>query len=201
MQKIFSQEIRFKDENGLEYPKWETRVLGDLIVFRNGKAHEQHITENGEFIVVNSKFISTAGEVKKFTDTQICPLLFGDVVMVMSDIPNGKALAKCFFINRNDKYTLNQRICALNPINVEPKFLFYILNRNKYYLMFDSGVGQTNLTKDEVLDCPVFIPKSIIEQTKISNFLSAIDDKLIQTQSQIEKTAMWKKGLLQQMFV
>lgn len=67
--------------------------------------------------------------------------------------------------------------------------------------MFDSGVGQTNLAKDEVLDCPLFLPKSNQEQTKIANFLSAIDDKITQTQKQIEKAEVWKKGLMQQMFV
>lgn len=201
MQKIFSQEIRFKDDNGKEFPKWETKTLGEVVVFRNGKAHEQDIAENGKYIVVNSKFISTEGEVKKYTDKRICPLAYGEIVMVMSDVPNGKALAKCFYIDSDNKYTLNQRICALKPIDIKSRFLFYILNRNPYYLMFDSGVGQTNLAKDEVLDCPLFLPKSNQEQTKIANFLSAIDDKITQTQKQIEKAEVWKKGLMQQMFV
>lgn len=201
MQKIFSQEIRFRDENGKEFPKWETKTLGDITVFKNGKAHEQDISENGKYIVVNSKFISTEGDVKKYTDKQICPLFYGEIVMVMSDIPNGKALAKCFFIDNDGKYSLNQRICALKSIVVESKFLIYVLNRNPYYLMFDSGVGQTNLKKDEVLDCPLLIPKSITEQTKIANFLSAIDYKINHTQKQIEKAELWKKGLLQKMFV
>ncbi len=201
MQKIFSQEIRFKDDNGKEFSKWETKTLGEVVVFRNGKAHEQYIAENGKYIVVNSKFISTEGEVKKYTDKRICPLAYGEIVMVMSDVPNGKALAKCFYIDSDNKYTLNQRICALKPIDIKSRFLFYILNRNPYYLMFDSGVGQTNLAKDEVLDCPLFLPKSNQEQTKIANFLSAIDDKITQTQKQIEKAEVWKKGLMQQMFV
>ena len=201
MQKIFSQEIRFKDDNGQEYPKWETKTLGEVTVFRNGKAHEQDISANGKYIVVNSKFISTESEVKKYTDKRICLLEYGEIVMVMSDVPNGKALAKCFYIDSDSKYTLNQRICALKPIDVESRFLFYILNRNPYYLMFDSGVGQTNLAKDEVLDCPLFLPKSNQEQTKIAHFLSAIDDKIIHTRKQIEKAEVWKKGLMQQMFV
>jgi type I restriction enzyme, S subunit len=91
MQKIFSQEIRFKN-NDKEFPKWEKKLLRHLVDFRNGKAHEQDISENGKYIVVNSKFISMEGEVKKFSDTQICPLEIGEIVMVMSDVPNGKAL-------------------------------------------------------------------------------------------------------------
>ena len=201
MQKIFSQQIRFKDDDGRAFPKWEKKRLGDIVQFRNGKAHEQNITEEGEYIVVNSKFISTEGKVRKLTDFQICPLQINEIVMVMSDIPNGKALAKCYLIEQNKKYSLNQRICALKATRVVPHLLFYVLNRNKYYLKFDSGVGQTNLAKDEVLSCPLTLPQSMKEQTKIANFLSAIDDKIHHTQKQIEQAEQWKKGLMQKMFV
>lgn len=201
MQKLFSQELRFKDENGKEFPEWEKKKLRDVVEFRNGKAHEQDISEDGKFIVVNSKFISMEGEVKKYSDTQICPLEVGEIVMVMSDVPNGKALAKCFYVDENDKYTLNQRICALKATAVEPKFLLYILNRNRYYLMFDSGVGQTNLTRDEVLNCPLEIPKEKKEQEKILNFISSIDAKIEVAKNQLEQTQRFKKGLLQNMFI
>ena len=201
MQKIFAQEIRFKDENGKDFPDWEEKKLGEVIDFRNGKAHEQNISENGKYVVVNSKFISTAGKIRKYSDNQICAIEIGEIVMVMSDIPKGKALAKCFFINENEKYTLNQRICALKTREMNSKYLFYILNRNKYYLLFDSGVGQTNLTKNEVLNCPLVIPSSVKEQTKIANLLTAIDEKINHCQTQIDQTEQWKKGLLQKMFV
>ncbi len=119
----------------------------------------------------------------------------------MSDVPNGRALAKCFYVDKNDTYTLNQRICGLKATAVESKFLFYILNRNRYYLMFDSGVGQTNLTKDEVLNCPLYIPKEKTEQIKIMNFISSIDSKIEVAKNQLEQMQYYKKGLLQKMFV
>ena len=200
MQKLSSLDLRFKDDNGNDFPNWEEKKLRDLVEFRNGKAHEQDISENGKYIVVNSKFISRDGEVKKYSDTQICPLEFEEIVMVMSDIPNGKALAKCFLIDANDKYTLNQRICALKAKTVEANFLIYLLNRNRYYLMFDSGVGQTNLTRDEVLDCPLFIPPSREEQIKIYKLLLSIDKKIRGTNLQISRTEQYKNGLLQKMF-
>ncbi|MGQ1788515.1 restriction endonuclease subunit S [Saccharicrinis sp. GN24d3] len=200
MQKIFSQEIRFKDDDGKDFPDWEEDILDNLVHFRNGKAHEQDISVNGSFIVVNSKFISMEGEVKKFSDTEICKLSKDEICMVMSDVPKGKALAKCFLVDYNDRYTLNQRICAIKAISISPKFLFYVLNRNRYYLMFDSGVGQTNLTKSEVLNCPLYFPSSKVEQTKIANFLSKLDEKIKNVGVQIEETKAYKKGLLQKMF-
>jgi type I restriction enzyme S subunit len=200
MQKIFNQEVRFKADDGSEFPEWEEKTLGDIVVFKNGKAHEQDIDENGSYIVVNSKFISSDGEVKKYANSQIEPLCKNDIVMVMSDVPNGKALAKCYVIEDDEKYTLNQRICALQQKNDNNKFLYYVVNRNKYYLSFDSGVGQTNLRKDEVLNLTVQLP-CIEEQNKIANFLSSIDTKIKQVQNQLKQTKEFKKALLQQMFV
>ncbi len=201
MQQIFNQEIRFKDDDGIDYPDWEEKKVGDIVIFTNGKAHENEIDKDGLYVVVNSKFISTNGKVRKYSDKNISPLLKNDIVLVMSDVPNGKTLGKCFLIDRDNKYTLNQRICSLREVNVYNPFLFYIINRNDYYLSFDSGVGQTNLKKEDVLNCPIVIPISKEEQIKIANFLSAIDDKIVYCQNHIDKSELWKKGLLQQMFV
>jgi type I restriction enzyme S subunit len=200
MQKLFSQELRFKDENGKDFPDWVEKTVGEVVEFRNGKAHENDIDENGKYIVVNSKFISQNGRVRKYSHECSMPLYKDEIVMVMSDVPNGKALAKCFLIDENDKYTLNQRICALKAINCFNPFILYLINRNEYYLSFDSGVGQTNLKKEEVLNCPLSMPSSIDEQIKIANFLSAIEDKTYQCGLQIEKIENWKNGLLQKMF-
>ena len=200
MQKIFSGEIRFKADDGSEFAPWEEKRLGDVVNFENGKAHEKNIVENGDYIVVNSKFISSDGKVLKYSDIQITPLYKNDIVMVMSDVPNGKALAKCYVVKEDGKCTLNQRICALHQKDNNNQFLYYIINRNRYYLAFDSGVGQTNLRKDEVLALSLSVP-SLEEQTKIANFLSSIDSKIEQIQKQLVSTKEFKKALLQQMFV
>ena len=201
MQKIFSQEIRFKDENGEEYPEWEEKKLSDVTIFENGKGHEQFIIEDGDFVVVNSKFISSAGKVIKKSSVNLCPLNKNDIVFVMSDVPNGKALAKCYYIEEDNKYTLNQRICSLKVLdNANSKYIFYLINRNRYYLAFDNGVGQTNLRKDEVLNCPITIP-SLYEQDKIAKLLTKIDLIIENENNKFKKLKQWKKGLLQQMFV
>jgi type I restriction enzyme S subunit len=62
------------------------------------------------------------------------------------------------------------------------------------------GSSQQNLSKDDVLSFILILP-IIQEQTKIANFLSAIDEKINHCQGQIDQTTIWKKGLLQQLFV
>lgn len=200
MQRIFSNELRFKNNDGKDYPEWEEKKLGELVIFTNGKAHENCIDECGEYIVVNSKFISSGGSVVKLSNENFCPLKKDDIVMVMSDVPNGKALAKCYLIDKDEKYTLNQRICGLRSRGADYKFLYYSINRNKYYLKFDNGVGQTNLRKDEVLECPILLPCKE-EQEKIGSLLLDLDIKLEKEQEKLSSLNEYKKGLLQQMFV
>lgn len=150
--------------------------LGDIAMFRNGKGHEKDVLEDGKFIIVNSKFISTNGVVKKFTDKQMLPLNKDDIVMVMSDLPNGKALAKTFYIDRDDGYSLNQRICSLtfNKNKCFPRFYYYMLNRHRKLLEYDSMVDQTNLKRSDIEDLIIPVP-SLSEQHRIVSILDKFD--------------------------
>ncbi len=200
MQQLFTRGIghtKFKKTELGEIPtEWKLSKLRDVSTFTNGKAHEKDINESGKYIVVNSKFISSDGLVMKRSDKNLSPLKNGDITMVMSDIPKGKALAKCFFIGENDKYTLNQRICAIRTTAMNNKFLYYILNRNRYFLAFDNGVGQTNLRKDEVLDCPIQVPNKD-EQRAIVELLSSVDEKISVNHKLKARLILLKKGLMQ----
>jgi type I restriction enzyme, S subunit len=179
---------------------WEETTLTQVADYENGKAHEQDIADDGKFIVVNSKFISQDGEVKKFTNTAFLPATKGDVLMVLSDIPNGKAIAKCFLVEEDNRYTVNQRICRITPKNLNSKILYYLLNRNPYFLAFDDGVKQTNLRKEDVLNCPLMIPEDPKEQEKIADTLSSIDELIISQGQKLEALQLHKKGLLQGLF-
>ena len=53
----------------------EWKSLSDIAYFKNGKGHEKDITEDGKYIVVNSKFISSDGKSVKYSDTQFVHLL------------------------------------------------------------------------------------------------------------------------------
>lgn len=187
---------RFKGFTG----EWEEVKLGEVVNFTNGTAHENIIDKKGNFIVVNSKFISTSGREFKKSKESLCSLYKDDIVLVMSDVPNGKALAKCFFIDKDNTYTLNQRICALTAIDIHSKFLFYIVNRNKYFLEFDNGVGQTNLKKEDVLNCPLMIPNKE-EQIKISEFFSELDEMIELHEEKLKKLQDLKQAYLNELLI
>jgi type I restriction enzyme, S subunit len=92
MQQLLTGRTRLPGFTG----KWETKTLPDVSRFRGGKAHEQYIADHGRFVCVNSKFISTEGKVRKYSTANFCSAKAKDILMVMSDLPNGKALAKTF---------------------------------------------------------------------------------------------------------
>jgi len=155
----------------------EWKTLGEVAHFANGKGHEKDISEDGKYIVVNSKFISTDGKVAKYSNSQICPLFKDDVLLVMSDLPNGKALSKAFIVDADEKYTLNQRIGGITVKNKEellPKFLHYFLNRTPQLLKHNNGVDQTNLRKGQILEVkiPIISPA---EQVRIVSILDKFD--------------------------
>lgn len=159
-------------DNGIPVVK-----LRDIIDFKNGKGHENVVEKNGKYILVTSKAISTDMRNVRKTDRNLVPLYYEDIVMVMSDLPNGKALAKCFLVDEDEKYTLNQRIgCFTNKREdiINTKFLYYILNRNSQLLKYDNGVEQTNLRKDDILNIDIPIPKKE-QQIEIIKVLDKFD--------------------------
>ena len=166
--------------------------------YRNGKAHEQSIVAEGDYVVINSKFVSTGGVVEKFSSRQLEPLYKNEIAFVLSDIPNGKALSKTFLVDVDQKYTLNQRIAAITP-KESASFLNELLNRNSYFLKFDNGVGQTNLAKDQVLEFNAFFP-SLPEQEAISTFFSTLDQHITLHQRKLDKLKNVKQAYLSEMF-
>lgn len=180
---------------------WEQRKLGDVAKYRNGKAHENDIVEQGKYLVVNSKFVSTDGAVRKYSNKQIEPLFKNEIAFVLSDVPNGKAIARTYLVDKDDKYTLNQRIAGITPTeNICPYYLYILLNRNRYFLQFDDGVKQTNLSITDVMEFEEYYP-SKEEQYKIGAYFQHLDHLIILHQRKLERLQNIKKSFLEKMFI
>ena len=177
------QLLDLEEKEGVEMKK-----LGEIVVFRNGKGHEKIIIPDGKYIVVNSKFISSDGSVKKYCNEQISPLYVDDILMVMSDVPNGKAIAKCYLVERNNLYTLNQRIGAFHVCdsNVITKYLFYVINRNEQLLQYDNKIDQTNLKKDDILNITIPLPP-LQEQQRIVSILDTFEASIQNLEAQLSQ--------------
>jgi type I restriction enzyme, S subunit len=204
MQQLFPREgetqprLRFPEFRGKG--EWVTEALGRLANYENGKAYEKDITENGKYIVVNSRFISTDGAVRKYTNADYLIAKAGEVLMVLSDLPKGRALAKCHFVDADERYAVNQRVCRLKPTRIDGKFLYYVLNRHPRLLAYDDGLNQTHLSKSGVTECPLCAPQENGEQQRIADCLTSIDTLITAATQKLEALKRHKRGLMQQLF-
>lgn len=122
------------------------------------------------------------------------------MAFVLSDVPNGKAIARTFLVDKEHRYSLNQRIAGITPHkDTDSYFLNVLMNRNPYFLKFDNGVGQTNLTKADVENFIGHYP-SYEEQQKIGTFFKQLDDTIALHQRKLDLLKETKKGFLQKMF-
>ena len=180
--------------------EWEEKPLIAVADYENGKAYEPHIIEGGRYIVVNSRFISTDGAIKKYSNEPICIAKRGDILMVLSDLPNGRALAKSYYVDADNLYAVNQRVCRLTPHSANGKFLCFLLDRHPNLLVFDDGKNQTHLKKNSVLQCLLKLPLSFDEQQRIADCLSSLDERIAAETSKLDTLKDHKKGLLKQLF-
>ena len=161
------------DEIPFELPEgWVWTILDEVSLFKNGKPHEQFVDKNGAYILINSRFVSTNGKTKKYTGEQMMPMYKDEIAIVMSDVPNGRALSRCFMVDDDDKYSLNQRIGGIIALSgMYQEYLIKILDRNSHYLSFNDGKKQTNLKKIQIMTCPIPLPpleeqKAIVEKVE-----------------------------------
>lgn len=211
MQKIFAQELRFKDENGSDFPDWEKKKLGNIFAIFNGYAFSSEDSSGNGVVWV--KIADVGIQKMKQDNLSFLPSDFlnqhkkfilkkGDYVIALTrPILNGElklALIDDFFNNS----LLNQRVGKLVSNN-NLTFIYYMLQLKHLIKSIENNIAGTdppNLSPKEIDFIKMDIPK-LEEQEKIANFLSTIDEKINRTQSQIEETLLYKKGLLQKMFV
>jgi len=186
MQKIFDQEIRFKDDNGNQYPDWKIKNLGEISTIATGSSNREDSSLEGEYT-----FFDRSQDIRSSSIF----LFDGEAIIVAGE---GQEFIPKYFIG---KFDLHQRTYSImNFINANGKFLFYQIDKFRYYF-FSQAVGSTvkSLRLPMFEKMPIQLP-SVAEQTKIANFLSAIDEKINGCTDQIRKTDQYKKGLLQKMF-
>jgi type I restriction enzyme S subunit len=208
MQKIFSQELRFKDDNEKAFSDWEEKKLGEVADFYKGKGlPKSDIVENGKFKCLHygelfTKYKESIVNILSSTDAFDKPFLSiaNDVLMPTSDVtPNGLATASCInedhVILGGDVLVIRQKIKVFEGLF----FSYYVNQYREKVMKLVSGSTVFHLYGSDMKKLEIQLP-CLEEQTKIATFLSTIDDKINLCQAQITNTEVWKKGLLQGMF-
>jgi type I restriction enzyme S subunit len=187
MQKIFSQEFRFKDNNGNEYPDWEEKKLNEVANKKSSNISANKIEDNfGDYIIYGASGILKKVDFYKEEDDYI------------SIIKDGAGVGRLLYCKGQSSVLGTMEIIRPNK-GINTYYLYYLLSNIDFVKYVTGSTIPHIYFKDyssEICGLPC-----LDEQKKIANFLSAIDDKIIHCQAQIEKTEVWEKGLFQQMFV
>lgn len=208
MQKIFSQDLRFKNDSGYEYPEWEEVELKKIASKVNTKNRDNSVST----VLTNS---ATQGIVSQES-------YFEREIVTESNLTG-------YYVVRIGDFVYNPRISSTAPVGpikmneltqgvMSPLYTVFRFEKGllKFYqYFFESSVwhdymksvansgarhDRMNISGADFFGLPVPQPLEE-EQTKIARFLSAIDDKITIKKAELDKLKTWKQGLLQQMFI
>jgi type I restriction enzyme, S subunit len=209
MQKIFSQEIRFKDESGNTFPEWTSEAIGKIFKDLKGTSLSKEVLKEdgkhkcilyGELFTKYSEVIKTI--FSRTDSTNGTPSKSGDLLMPSSTTTSAIDLAIASTV-LEDGVLLGGDIIILRPnAPCDSQYMAYFITHAIKNELAKNAQGVTiihmyfNKIKDVFLRVPC-----LEEQTKIANFLTAIDEKISNVQKQLELTKQYKQALLQQMFI
>ncbi len=207
MQKLFSQEIRFKDDNGQVFPDWKTERV-DYFVTRHSNSvnvvpdeiyREIGVRSHGKGVFHKSEI--TGRELGDKRVFWVHPNAF--VVNIVFAWEHAVAQTSSDEQGFIASHRFPMYLPRDNRVDIRFFTLFFKTKRGKYLLELASpgGAGRNKtLGQSNFSELKITFP-CVCEQKKIADFCEALDEKLDAVQQQIDLTQTFKKGLLQQMFV
>lgn len=209
--------IRFKKDDGLDYPDWKQFKLKEIAVYKKGFAFKakDYKKEGVKIIRVSDlgyDYIKKAGQVclsldkkDEFLDWE---LKENDIIIttVGSKPPVYSSLVgKVIKVTKEfDGCLLNQNAIRVRTREgYSQKFLYYVFSKKRYISFLESimrgNANQGNITVEDLFGYEMFIP-AIQEQEKIADFLSSVDDVIQIQEEKIVALEEQKKGIMQKLF-
>ena len=210
MQKLFTQQLRFKSDDGKDFPAWKEKKLGEIAIFSKGSGYSKNdLVSSGTPVILYGRLYTKYETVISDVDTFVqekknSVISVGNEIIVPASGETAEDISRASVVKHNGiilggdlniiKVDLNHYIpefIALCISNGEPK---------KRMAKLAQGKTIVHLHNSDLQQLIFSIPCKE-EQQKIADCLSSIDS-LIQTQQNVVTT--WqqrKKALLQQMFI
>lgn len=214
MQKIFSQKVRFKREDGTVFPDWEEKKLSEIGHFYgglSGKSKDDFGTGLSKYITymnINKNMIirnDILESVNIDNDEKQNTVEYGDLVFTQSSETVDECGLTSVYLYEDKPY-LNSFCMGFRLNSFEqtlPLFTAYLMRSKqirKQIMVNSQGISRINLSGNRILKMLIHIP-CLEEQQKIADFLSAYDEAISYAKQELEHWKQLKKGLLQQMFI
>ena len=206
MQKIFTQQVRFKDDDGNKFPDWQEKTLGDLGKVVNGLTYSPNDIDEKGILVLRSSNVQ--GRNLSFNDNVRVKVNVGQYNPVKEDdilicVRNGSRnlIGKNALITKKAKDMAFGAFMSVYRSDMN-KFLFQWFDSVGYKNQVHQNLGATinSINGSDLRKFKLTVPTDA-EQQKIANFLTAIDETITAKKQEIMKAEQWKKGLMQKMFV
>lgn len=205
MQKIFNREVRFKADDGSEFPEWEEKTFSEILsenkipipkptngyerlgIRSHGKGTFHEYVPAGEGLDVDTMYVVEAHNL-------ILNITFAweQAIAITDNEDDGKLVS-----HRFPQYKFNDGFDW-------HYFKYDILDKKLKHelgLASPGGAGRNRvLNKSDFLRIKRVVP-CLDEQKKIADCLSSLDDVISNIQAELSAWKEFKKGLLQQMFV
>lgn len=193
MQKLFSQEVRFKADDGSDFPDWEEKRLEDVVEFLDEKRKP---LEAGKRVAGKYPYYGASGIIDYVEDY----IFDEELILLSEDGANilDRNYRVCFLAK--GKYWVNNHAHVMKAKKGNLNYFICEELETFDYRKYNSGGAQPKLNQASCRSIVVKIP-SLPEQQKIADFLSALDTVIQKQKETLEKWQELKKGLLQQMFV
>lgn len=214
MQKLFSQEVRFRADDGSDFPDWEEKTLGEEGQFYgglSGKGKDDFDCGNGRFVTYMNVYKNTfasrdaMGRVKVGDTEKQNKVRYGDILFTQSSETVDEVGLSSVYLYNDEPY-LNSFCMGYrfnNLDNVCPEFIGYCMRSNeirKSIMLMGQGISRINLGVKRLATVKYKIP-SLSEQRKIADCLASMDEVIQKSKGELAKWQELKKGLLQQMFM
>lgn len=204
-QKLFLRELRFKDENGKDFPEWEMKTLGE-VTFKVDKKNRNReklpvfsISNINGFVPQSEQFDGIDSNERGY-DISLYKIIENNTFAYNPARINVGSIGYSGTLGRvivSSLYVCFKTIDTINDLFFN-NYLDTTHFKNSVLRNGEGGV-RIYLFYENFSEITINLP-CLQEQIRIANFLSEIDNKIKIATLGIEKFENWKKGLLQKMF-
>ncbi len=210
LEKSRFRQLRFKDEDGKDFPAWEEKKLGEVVLsyrlggnYKNAEKKSQiplikmGNIGRGNIVLDKLYYVDNTQKINRYDVLRLNDLLFntrntlelvGKVALWRNELEYAVYNSNLMLLTFQNNIFMNYR---MNSYEGRKEIRRYAIGTTSVAAIY---------TRD-LLKLELKIPSSLPEQTHIANFLTTLDKKIKLVDAQIEKTKAYKKGLLQKMFV
>lgn len=209
MQKIFSQEVRFKREDGSEYPEWEETTFGETCSGFEYGMNTAACDYDGVNKYIRITDIDDTSR-RYMSENAVSPKgnMLDKYIVKPNDIlfaRTGASVGKAYLYKEFDGLLYYAGFLIRANVNTEHNAYFVFAQTLTYdywnwVKLTSMRTGQQGINAQEYKEYQFFAP-CLEEQQKIADFLSAYDEAISYAKQELDKWKELKKGLLQQMFV